>query len=676
MNLNPLGNALDQFVYQQRYSNKKTNHFFHRMQDLANRLKTSTEDISLREALPDGQEIEKKINDIKDFFFTYEKHFEDQAKSKNTRLEKTKKIGQECLAKIEYFKNSDFNLSDVNYNLNKTKDSFCSWERTLNKMFDKCEKLKIKLNEDKKDQDSITKSFMLRLKNLISFRDLSHPVGPSDNKKSHYIEKYRNLKSVWIASYVAYRSLKADVDNKTISVKIKNAMGDFESKIQKLGEYFDNLNVFFKTCDIFSLDSRFKEKYASETTPKNYKRDFSSFFQDALNYAAYKELLEEKGKILDQLENSKSEFKLNVDGCLSEISQIIESMKKESQFANLDFNNGEISFESSQKNSLLFSIVEKQSEEISTIDEENIKDFDKKADGTLQDCLTQTMKSLTSLHEEITTQWYTHCLNIEKIKFQKELFEKFKEINENFSLCYFLAEDLHGNLRKLRKTENSKDIHITKCKENYDDNEILNILIFGLHPLKEKKISSEQYNKLLTCLKKESNFNLSAQYQNVMALTESMINFSLPEVPYNSENHQVKMKKLLDEYKKTCVEELEKCQKHVSLAFSEKLPKICGIVAKSFNIELEALRNYGKDPAYNDCFIKAFSAEHPVGRFVQESGSYITSGISNALAYSGSFIGFGKNEQTIPNEELLDALLKLKDVVSLFEISLKDSIIK
>jgi hypothetical protein len=652
MNANPLTALLNQFACQQKFTPGRIRKNFQELETQANHLLDSVSKLPKGRLINDQNEktqLKGKIEKIQTILSEYKNSIEMQlekppqnvidpnlnyleASDKLKELSENDKLGYKHLSELLQILTRNCEdatkLPDDSRILSwvvklkeaseKAKEKITKNKEYLEKIFDKafdqCEKLKSKLELQKDPVDlnhEITKSLVSRILRLISANRLPNILKDSFNKDPLLTKKYEDLKSAWATSYLTFTSLEALIDGKFMDLTLRPEITAFSNQIKIQTPYFTDLNLSLDKLSPNVLAKGFHKVLELNKTlqPPAYKRDFSQFFEDMEKYSRQKRGFEKYDTDFNVLEKSKEELDKKIESSFDELSKILEKLKNQKHFKNLIETCKDVSIET-EKNTDAFSIPP-----IKSFSDENINML-------FPIVFERISKHFKSFRNDIEIEWKECCSNFEKLKHQKTLYNKFKEIIENQGICYFLTEDLYGSFRTLRLDVDDQAVHVTDWGTNIKDLKILYNLTsdkFYQDVVKEK-ISSPQCNRLLDLLGKNENelhFTLSTDYQ---ALSKGLMEDSLKMLADDP----------VDTPEKTYIQEFIDRMKNTGLAF-KKLSDICTSTFKGVERERKALQWFGNNPSYKDCFKTAYNKENSTVDAIQTAGSMAKSVLSSSI---------------------------------------------
>lgn len=479
-------------------------------------------------------------------------------------------------------------------------------------------------------------------KDLVSAESEKSSIPKNDQRMT----TLKDLKNSWLDALTSSITLKESIYRNLVDCVISPKMKEFEINILENKIYFNDLIKYLKKISVQELSSGFHHEYDENTKngietdneylinadlqfnqpnesnypKKRFKRDFSKFFENARKYKQLKENFLEKQEDLKIL-------RLNID---SFFQTMLEKLSPISTRIN-QLENGEAHVS-----------------DFHSTDKEIAKLL-----GQLDKDEINNLKQLIIKHENSWNQYQKDLLQLEH---QSEIFTQFSNTYENLTLAYFLAEEIHGELRQARKEEDNQQVHIYLEKSMRQEYKILSNLLGQTCEMDQenKNINltshSLPFNELLKIFK-ENPQNLPNQPKNdsLPVLSFVLINdcqqiheLTIPNTCkiydnnlYNQMTSFNIFKETIDENAKQYQAELEnkfkKYQANVTSAFKTTLKDICEHVVFGLNQQIKAVYHYGENSSYAHCFNQAFFAKNVVGRATQTVGTYVAYGLSKAL---------------------------------------------
>lgn len=658
MNINNVNNSIRNFLStfssDEQCSPKKIKKILYGLQNQTDRLKDSVKDlfssqdnISENDSLQFSQKVSDTLEEIKEHLDKCKTYI--RVDEKINFLEDLNNIRKDCNQQLKYI---DELINDINNEnsvtltkknkLNQLHELYCLNKNdeivnTFKNVALKLKKLKAKSelqNTQSEVTDRISNHFIRWFNKLISKDFITKEIENSSKIDYKKIEDYITLQKEWITAYEGYKLLQSTIKENLIKLEINPFIIQFSQKIKKCREWFDFLNSSLEKISLRTLASGFKEKYIGQITNEktrtsmiSFKRDFTDFFNDLQTYAKCKTDLDQKKSALLKLEQFKQNKACKIDSILDQISTEISSLKtqKDSFFENY-------SNESSAS--------EPDQETISIEDEKSIEACDKKVEKRLKDLQNNRIKNFETLQNEILNQWNQCCLELNETRCLEKLFNHFCGITEQLSLCYFIAEEIHSDLRTLRKTEDNIFKHLPVIENKIREFKTLYNLITNIERSNnnECSISNPQILKFNQILCIDPSLLTLAEEISQINSKKLDLNLTNADMKFSTSDQEKENNKTIEKQNKFYSEEFEKQKKNIILYFKDKddkivyLKKICDIVVSDINCEGTTLQWSEDLPKFYEKFTGAYYSENRAAMALQACISYVGLGAQKVIS--------------------------------------------
>lgn len=660
--INNLKNVLDNSQPVTHFSPHNINKILQGLQSQTEKLKETARQLfskcSDEQVFSNIDEITNKLNACENRI---------KLESKKNLQEKLKEIGQLCNSeKLKIFEIIENNKLTEITKFEKLKNYynvFCS-NGPRNQIHELFKNVDLKLSKLKKNIEIQTSKSEITdriIKTLIgcfhklTFKDsIQEKINDSSKKDDERYEEYAALQNILMDTYIDYKIFESTINNHLIKYGVIPKIDEFMEKIDPLKTWYGSLNTQLKKISVgIGLAPVFQKKYEKkfnngedDTFTVSYKQDFDLFLEEVNTYASFKQQLEEKENLFYVYDNFKQKNTIDID--LEKISSTLKIFNEQDNqfFANLN---------------------------LLTLDEK-LDTCDIKIKERLTKLQNNTVENFKILKNEIRKKWNECCLNLNKTRSLKELFHQFSEITEYLSLCYFMAVQIHGELRQNRLAVKSKSHHILAImgcifEFKYLCNLISNLIIY---PNQECKITNKNtavFFEKLNILQ----FNLYNKILTFFSIKPNPYLINLVDMKSSKEQEDTVKEQanlIIEEFNR----EFKESKESIKIDFKKHLNEICELIVLGLNRAEKALNWYANDYDYDHDFTKAYFGESKITNSLQTVASYILLGADKATEYVTS-LEFSTEEienakrhtnpihYEIPYEEFQSPFTKFKDIL-------------
>lgn len=559
------------------------------------------------------------------------------------------------------------------------------FEQTINPFFGKIttkiEKLKKQIgviNQELKEPNSFSEmlwSLAVRIEKCIPTNYISEKIRKfSKDQNQIIIEKKANLFRKYQEALHTLVQYNEYIYKKLLEYTFLPKIEEFQNRIDKKNEYFNDLLSSLKKININVLASGFDPKFGGKLKPDQqtvcYHRDFSNFLEEAKKYAELKKNFEMEREELATLDAETKDLFSQLSAKLFEASKRIELLNKGKT-----------------------RVLEDHADNSSNGKEIVLLTGDSYG------------PDLKKILAKIEKKWNQCHWDLFKLDHQAMIFNRFSDVIENMSLCFVLGEDIYETLRHDRKNNDFKSEHIKLCDDMRREFTILTNLLGQTCEQEQSNpnvldglfSNSSIFNELLNLFKNDQSEKDVLQ-EGALTFVPSKLSFILtsncqhlhdlkiPETSKIFDNNRwhncvsftpkeeticdlvlKHLNKSVKSEEETISDQAEKLQQDFEREFKEykeqvissfkdklKLNALCDHIVAQFDKELKAHSHSAGKPYYDYKFTEAFFADSVLG----DAGQTVLSLGNSAIRFVGTQIvkSFSKeNVEQLPENAPFDS---------------------
>lgn len=493
----------------------------------------------------------------------------------------------------EFIHKNKSNEKEIYDNL---KQHYSNYEREKIPLLEKFKKAELKLiqfktkcelqNTKNKSIEKIIDNYLEWFKKLINRENIVAGINHSSNQDDKRINDFTSLQEKYLQAFSSYITYESQIENLLIKYKIMPLLEHLHENINNIKAWYLKLNTSLNQISLHKLDSIFNEK--------NFP-DLEAFFQDVEIYQIQKGQTKSTEKELSLIKDS-------MEGYFSKIEKSFQTIEEKIKYFQ---DQNKVYFENQHSIDLDEKIILKKIH--------------------IEDCLNtlqlKTKENFNKLKEEIANKWTQCCINLNEIHYPKTLFENFHNDNENLTLCYMLAMEIHYNLRKLKKEENLQERHKIGLQNNLFLFKVLSNLINKIDTNVDYNLNNSITSKLSNYLSTKA-FNLCHDLTQRLKFSAGLHYPKDMNFKFLTQDETVRIQQELENQKILFNNNVEN-QKEELINCLKKLKMICeNHVVFGINFEVNNLNWFKDDPRFLENFTESYFAKNPTGRFFQKLGSY------------------------------------------------------